>query len=111
MEALYIQDVMEVREGSICLFCSAAEKDVNRTDRTNRFYEGPNNPTLTVLHDILMTYCMYDFDLGEIFITSIIQHHDASDPSGPSEPGRPLLDSRGSVTHRPSMFLQGTFRG
>lgn len=42
-----------------------AEKDVNRTDRTNRFYEGIDNPGLVLLHDILMTYCMYDFDLGE----------------------------------------------
>lgn len=42
-----------------------SEKDVNRTDRTNRFYEGMNNPSLTLLHDVLMTYCMYDFDLGE----------------------------------------------
>ena len=41
------------------------EKDVNRTDRTNRFYEGIDNPGLVLLNDILMTYCMYDFDLGE----------------------------------------------
>jgi hypothetical protein len=41
-----------------------SEKDVNRTDRTNRFYEGIDNPGLVLLHDILMTYCMYDFDLG-----------------------------------------------
>lgn len=59
-----------------------AEKDVNRTDRTNRFYEGMDNPGLILLHDILMTYCMYDFDLGEmpsfpIFSPSviIILHH------------------------------------
>lgn len=42
-----------------------AEKDVNRTDRTNWFYDGIENPGLGLLHDILMTYCMYDFDLGE----------------------------------------------
>ncbi|XP_023258762.1 TBC1 domain family member 15-like, partial [Seriola lalandi dorsalis] len=41
-------------------------KDVNRTDRTNRFYEGIDNPGLVLLHDILMTYCMYDFDLGYV---------------------------------------------
>lgn len=41
------------------------EKDVNRTDRTNKFYEGQDNPGLILLHDILMTYCMYDFDLGK----------------------------------------------
>uniref|UniRef100_A0A8C7KLD8 TBC1 domain family member 15 n=1 Tax=Oncorhynchus kisutch TaxID=8019 RepID=A0A8C7KLD8_ONCKI len=42
---------------------SLIEKDVNRTDRTNRFYEGIDNPGLVLLHDVLMTYCMYDFDL------------------------------------------------
>lgn len=42
-----------------------AEKDVNRTDRTTSFYEGVDNPRLGLLNDILMTYCMYDFDLGE----------------------------------------------
>uniref|UniRef100_A0A8P4KFV3 Rab-GAP TBC domain-containing protein n=1 Tax=Dicentrarchus labrax TaxID=13489 RepID=A0A8P4KFV3_DICLA len=40
--------------------------NVNRTDRTNRFYEGIDNPGLVLLHDILMTYCMYDFDLGYV---------------------------------------------
>uniref|UniRef100_A0A8D0G944 TBC1 domain family member 15 n=1 Tax=Sphenodon punctatus TaxID=8508 RepID=A0A8D0G944_SPHPU len=39
---------------------------VNRTDRTNKFYEGQDNPGLILLHDILMTYCMYDFDLGYV---------------------------------------------
>uniref|UniRef100_A0A8W4FD35 TBC1 domain family member 15 n=1 Tax=Sus scrofa TaxID=9823 RepID=A0A8W4FD35_PIG len=37
-----------------------------RTDRTNKFYEGQDNPGLILLHDILMTYCMYDFDLGYV---------------------------------------------
>ncbi|XP_069347397.1 TBC1 domain family member 15 isoform X5 [Eulemur rufifrons] len=41
--------------------------DVNRTDRTNKFYEGQDNPGLILLHDILMTYCMYDFDLVDAF--------------------------------------------
>ncbi|XP_069485489.1 TBC1 domain family member 15 isoform X2 [Ambystoma mexicanum] len=45
---------------------SLIEKDVNRTDRTNTFYEGQDNPSLILLHDILMTYCMYDFDLGYV---------------------------------------------
>nr|XP_054361421.1 TBC1 domain family member 15 [Mirounga angustirostris] len=45
---------------------SSCEKDVNRTDRTNKFYEGQDNPGLILLHDILMTYCMYDFDLGYV---------------------------------------------
>uniref|UniRef100_A0A8K9WTA5 TBC1 domain family member 15 n=1 Tax=Oncorhynchus mykiss TaxID=8022 RepID=A0A8K9WTA5_ONCMY len=42
------------------------KKDVNRTDRTNTFYEGQDNPGLILLHDVLMTYCMYDFDLGYV---------------------------------------------
>uniref|UniRef100_A0A8C3AW37 TBC1 domain family, member 15 n=1 Tax=Cyclopterus lumpus TaxID=8103 RepID=A0A8C3AW37_CYCLU len=42
------------------------KKDVNRTDRSNRFYEGMDNPGLVLLHDILMTYCMFDFDLGYV---------------------------------------------
>lgn len=49
----------------LLLLAFFTEKDVNRTDRTNRFYEGIDNPGLVLLHDILMTYCMYDFDLGE----------------------------------------------
>lgn len=43
----------------------STERDVSRTDRTNKFYEGPENPGLSLLHDILLTYCMYHFDLGE----------------------------------------------
>lgn len=50
---------------SICGCWISSEKDVNRTDRNNKFYEGLDNPGLILLHDILMTYCMYDFDLGK----------------------------------------------
>lgn len=39
------------------------EKDVQRTDRTHAYFSG-DNPHLTVLNDILMTYCMWNFDLG-----------------------------------------------
>ncbi|XP_058136634.1 TBC1 domain family member 17 isoform X2 [Dasypus novemcinctus] len=42
------------------------ERDVSRTDRTNKFYEGPENPGLGLLSDILLTYCMYHFDLGYV---------------------------------------------
>lgn len=38
---------------------------MSRTDRSNKFYEGPGNPGLGLLNDILLTYCMYHFDLGE----------------------------------------------
>lgn len=42
------------------------EKDVNRTDRTQKFFSGDRNQNLQVLYDILMTYCMYNFDLGYV---------------------------------------------
>jgi hypothetical protein len=44
-----------------------SDKDVARTDRTLKFFSGDRNQNLQVLYDILMTYCMYNFDLGEIF--------------------------------------------
>uniref|UniRef100_A0A1A7X1Y0 TBC1 domain family member 15 n=1 Tax=Iconisemion striatum TaxID=60296 RepID=A0A1A7X1Y0_9TELE len=61
-----VSEEQERRNSRLRDFRSLIEKDVNRTDRTNRFYEGLNNPGLTLLHDILMTYCMYDFDLGYV---------------------------------------------
>ncbi|XP_027892241.1 TBC1 domain family member 15 [Xiphophorus couchianus] len=61
-----ISEEQERRNSRLRDYKSLIEKDVNRTDRTNRFYEGLNNPGLTLLHDILMTYCMYDFDLGYV---------------------------------------------
>ncbi|XP_022906841.1 TBC1 domain family member 15-like [Onthophagus taurus] len=42
------------------------EKDINRTDRYMDFYAGDNNPNLQKLHDILLTYVMYNFDLGYV---------------------------------------------
>ena len=41
-----------------------ADKDVTRTDRLHHFYAEPNNANVKKLYDILMTYCMYNFDLG-----------------------------------------------
>uniref|UniRef100_A0A671S8F6 TBC1 domain family member 17-like n=1 Tax=Sinocyclocheilus anshuiensis TaxID=1608454 RepID=A0A671S8F6_9TELE len=45
---------------------SLIERDVNRTDRHNSFFSGNENPGLALLHDVLMTYCMYNFDLGYV---------------------------------------------
>jgi hypothetical protein len=45
---------------------SLVEKDVNRTDRTHPFYQGDNNKHVEMLSDILMTYVMYNFDLGYV---------------------------------------------
>lgn len=47
----------------MCLCLS--ERDVSRTDRNNTFFSGNDNPGLTLLHDVLMTYCMFNFDLGQ----------------------------------------------
>lgn len=42
------------------------EKDVQRTDRTHSFFEGDDNQNLVMMKDILMTYNMYNFDLGYV---------------------------------------------
>ena len=41
---------------------------MNRTDRTTPFFSGDNNDKLVQLNDILMTYVMYNFDLGEWWV-------------------------------------------
>lgn len=51
--------VMKERENLI-------EKDVQRTDRTNKFFEGDDNQNLVTMKDILMTYNMFNFDLGYV---------------------------------------------
>ncbi|XP_072291383.1 TBC1 domain family member 15 [Eucyclogobius newberryi] len=61
-----VSDEQERRNSRLRDYRSLIEKDVNRTDRTYRFYEGMDNPGLVLLNDILMTYCMYDFDLGYV---------------------------------------------
>ncbi|CAF0813007.1 unnamed protein product [Didymodactylos carnosus] len=45
---------------------SLIEKDVMRTDRTLEYFQGEGNIHLELLHDILMTYNMYNFDLGYV---------------------------------------------
>lgn len=52
--------------GKVIVILCFLEKDVNRTDRTMPFYAGANNPNLELLSDILMTYIMYNFDLGYV---------------------------------------------
>ena len=42
------------------------EKDVSRTDRAHSFFEGDENKNVELLQDILMTYVMYNFDLGYV---------------------------------------------
>lgn len=42
------------------------EKDVKRTDRNLEFYNGDNNPNIERLQAILLTYVMYNFDVGYV---------------------------------------------
>ena len=49
----------------VTIWSCVSDKDVTRTDRTHEFFSGDDNPNIQVLYDILMTYCMYNFDLGE----------------------------------------------
>lgn len=48
------------------------EKDVSRTDRTHPFFAGDDNKNIDLLQDILMTYVMYNFDLGYVQVISQI---------------------------------------
>ncbi|KAJ1526930.1 hypothetical protein ONE63_008478 [Megalurothrips usitatus] len=45
---------------------SLIDKDVKRTDRVLPFYAGDDNPNVELLNSILMTYVMYNFDLGYV---------------------------------------------
>lgn len=42
------------------------DKDVARTDRLHVFYSESNHSNLKKLYDVLLTYCMYNFDLGYV---------------------------------------------
>ena len=66
-EVLYVgwEDHVKFSEVVKILFLCLADKDVARTDRQTDFYSEANHPNLTKLYDILLTYCMYNFDLGE----------------------------------------------
>jgi len=41
-----------------------------RTDRTHPFFSGDNNQNISTLQDILMTYVMYNFDLGYVQVNN-----------------------------------------
>ncbi|KAM4716854.1 TBC1 domain family member 17 [Anableps anableps] len=61
-----VSEEQEMRNSLLRGYRSLIERDVNRTDRNNTFFSGSDNPGLTLLHDVLMTYCMYNFDLGYV---------------------------------------------
>ncbi|KAK9395458.1 TBC1 domain family member 17-like [Crotalus adamanteus] len=61
-----VSEEQELRNFLLRGYRSLIERDVSRTDRNNKFYEGNENPGLVLLNDVLMTYCMYNFDLGYV---------------------------------------------
>ncbi|XP_067830479.1 TBC1 domain family member 17 isoform X4 [Heptranchias perlo] len=61
-----VTEDQELRNSLLRAYKSLIERDVSRTDRSNKFYEGNDNPGLVLLNDVLMTYCMYNFDLGYV---------------------------------------------
>uniref|UniRef100_A0A671LDF8 TBC1 domain family member 15 n=1 Tax=Sinocyclocheilus anshuiensis TaxID=1608454 RepID=A0A671LDF8_9TELE len=61
-----VSEEQEMRNSLFRGYRSLIERDVNRTDRHNSFFSGNENPGLALLHDVLMTYCMYNFDLGYV---------------------------------------------
>ncbi|XP_072889981.1 TBC1 domain family member 17 [Hemitrygon akajei] len=61
-----VTEDQERRNSLLRAYKSLIERDVSRTDRSNKFYEGNDNPGLVLLNDVLMTYCMYNFDLGYV---------------------------------------------
>ncbi|KAM6957210.1 TBC1 domain family member 17 [Aplochiton taeniatus] len=61
-----VTEEQEMRNSLLRGYRSLIERDVNRTDRHNSFFSGNDNPGLTLLNDVLMTYCMYNFDLGYV---------------------------------------------
>nr|XP_023654274.1 TBC1 domain family member 17 isoform X2 [Paramormyrops kingsleyae] len=61
-----VSEEQEMRNSLLRGYRSLIERDVSRTDRHNSFFSGNENPGLMLLHDVLMTYCMYNFDLGYV---------------------------------------------
>ncbi|CAI5440754.1 unnamed protein product [Caenorhabditis angaria] len=61
-----ITDDQEKRFSKYSKRKSLVEKDVARTDRTVPFFQGDDNENLKLLHNVLMTYVMYNFDLGYV---------------------------------------------
>ena len=47
-----------------CKFLPHLDKDVLHTDRDHPLFSDPDSPKLVQLEDILKTYVMYNFDLG-----------------------------------------------
>lgn len=59
-----ITDAQAARFGKWRERRTRVDKDVRRTDRGHPFFSGERNSHLKALRRILLTYCMYNFDLG-----------------------------------------------
>ncbi|KAJ3600929.1 hypothetical protein NHX12_031902 [Muraenolepis orangiensis] len=75
-----VSEEQEMRNSLLKGYRNLIERDVNRTDRHNTFFSGNDNPGLTLLHDVLMTYCMFNFDLGYVqgmsdLLAPLLFHH------------------------------------
>ena len=46
------------------MFIFSLDKDVARTDRAHEYFQGDNNVHVEILHNVLMTYNMFNYDLG-----------------------------------------------
>jgi hypothetical protein len=70
------------RIGALALFLLsiyiAAERDVVRTDRHTDFFAGDNNPNLKKLNDILLTYSVFNWDIGAVSSTNLLPTHSPS---------------------------------
>ncbi|KAL3118509.1 hypothetical protein niasHT_000274 [Heterodera trifolii] len=66
LQWMSIGEDQESRFGAFRDRKALVEKDVARTDRSHPFFSRTNPENLHLLRDLLMTYCMYDFDLGYV---------------------------------------------
>lgn len=66
MQWLSMSEIQEQHHSHYQIRKSQIEKDVQRTDRSVEYFSGENNPNLGRLQDILMTFVMYNFDVGYV---------------------------------------------
>lgn len=66
MQWATISEDQEERFSAFRDYKSLIEKDVSRTDRTLDYFKGDNSRGTDILRNILMTYMMYNFNLGYV---------------------------------------------
>lgn len=49
------------------------DKDVRRTDRGHPFFARGGGPNLKMLRNVLMSYAMYNFDLGYVQVGRLLR--------------------------------------